>query len=143
MGTTSVSQFFLSLHQPQDFSLLSSSNQFFPNWFDLFVGKDYSVRAVMIDYQIDDTQLRLKSRFSPHLKRHNSRNFCGITHARKKDAEKIPESPDTPWYTEQHCRSSQANTRKKTQCYICRRHFTRGIPPGLFSVQYANILSQK
>lgn len=56
----------------------------------------------MIDYQIDDTQLRHKSRFSSHLKWHSSRNFSGSTPAHMKDAEQIPDPSDTPWYTEQH-----------------------------------------
>lgn len=105
----------------------------FPNWFDLFVDKDYAVRTVMTDYQIDDTQLRLKSRFSSHLKWHNSRNFSGITPAHKKDAGYNPDAPDTPWYTEQ-LQSSQASTRNKTRSYICRRHLSRGILQGLFTV---------
>lgn len=53
-----------------------------------------------------------KSRFSSHLKWYNSRNFSEIPPAHKKDAEHIPDAPDTPWYTEQHYSSSQASTGK-------------------------------
>lgn len=84
VGTASVSQFSLCLHQPQDFPMFSFSDQSFPSRLDLLLGKHYLVRTVMIHYQIDDITANTQSRFSSHLKWHNSINLNSIIPAYNK-----------------------------------------------------------
>lgn len=64
--------------------MFSFSDQSFPSHLDLLLGKYYLVRTVMIHYQIDDITANTQSRFSSHLKWHNSINLNGIMPAYNK-----------------------------------------------------------